>query len=447
MFDRVLVANRGEIAVRVIAACHELGIEAVAVHSEADTAAKHVRHADEAVHIGPAKVQESYLDVDAVLDAARETDVDAIHPGYGLLAENESFAAAVESADFVWVGPPSSVMADFGEKTRARRIMAQADVPVVPGTDAPVDGPEAVREFGAEHGYPVAVKADGGGGGHGLKVARSPEEVAETVQEARQEGEAFFDNAAVYVERFLENPRHVEVQILADTHGNVRHLGERDCSVQRRQQKLIEETPCPVIDDETRNELYDAACRGAAEAGYVNAGTVEFLYDDGAFYFIEVNARIQVEHTITEAVTGKDIVKWQLKIAAGEPIEFSQTEISLDRSAMEFRINAEDPAADFAPMPGTVETYRPPRGIGVRVDDGIDEGDDVSPYYDSLVGKFVVTGEDRAEVIARGRRALRDAEVSGIPTTIPFHHAVLDDPLFIQNDHGTRYVDDHFEGL
>ena len=442
MFDTVLVANRGEIAVRVIQAATELGIETVAVYSDTDETAKHVRLADVAHHVGSSVAARSYLDQDALLEAARETGADAIHPGYGFLAENESFARRVESAEGItWIGPPADVMADFGEKTKSRIIMDRAGVPIVPGTVDPVDDPEEVRAFADDHGYPIAIKADGGGGGRGLKVVESESEIDEQFQNAMREGEAYFDNPAVYVEKFLENPRHIEVQVLVDTHGNARHLYERDCSIQRRHQKLIEETPSPSLDDETRDELCAAAKSGVAEAGYVNAGTVEFLYEDGEFYFLEVNARIQVEHPVTEVVTGIDLVKWQLRVAAGEEITFSQDDVDGRGTAIEFRLNAEDPSDDFSPMPGTLETYRPPRGIGVRVDDGVDQGDAISPYYDSMFGKIVVHGENREEAIARGKRALAETDVEGIPTTIPFHLRVLNHEPFVLNEHTTNYVE------
>lgn len=445
MFDRVLIANRGEIAVRVIQACHELDIEAVAIYSDTDETAKHVRLADEAIHVGSSVARESYLDQDAILDAAREADVDAIHPGYGFLAESTEFAANVEQSNFAWVGPPSDVMADFGEKTKARSIMDQAGVPIVPGTNDPISSPDDVRSFAEEHGYPVAIKADGGGGGRGLRVVEDESEIEDQYRTAVQEGEAYFDNPNVYVERFLENPRHIEVQILADHHGRVRHLGERDCSTQRRQQKLIEETPSPALDQSVREDILDAAVRGTEEAGYVNAGTVEFLYEDGEFYFLEVNARIQVEHTITEVVTNVDLVKWQLRIAAGEPLDFDQEAIVPRGSAIEFRINAEDATDDFSPMPGEVTTYRPPRGIGVRIDDGIDEDDRIAPFYDSMFAKFVVHGEDREEAIERGKRALSEATIEGIPTTIPFHQQVLHDETFVAAEHTTKYIDEELE--
>lgn len=441
MFDRVLVANRGEIAIRIIKACQELDIETIAVYSDADENAKHVRFADEAKHIGASKAKESYLDQEALLNAGLDADADAIHPGYGFLAESEEFAAYVENSACTWVGPPSEVMGAFGEKTRARDIMMNADVPVVPGTTKAVTDAEEVHAFGNEHGYPVAIKAAGGGGGRGFRIVEDPEEAESQLRDASREADAYFDNPDVYLERFLEDPKHIEVQILADEHGNVRHFGERDCSIQRRQQKLVEESPSPALDEGTREEICDAAHRGAAAADYVNAGTVEFLYEDDEFYFIETNARIQVEHPVTELRTGVDLVKWQLRIAAGEELDFVQEDVDTHAAAMEFRINAEDPENDFTPLPGTLSTYDPPRGIGIRVDDGIDEGDTIAPFYDSMFAKFVVYGEDREEVLARARRVLNEATVEGIPTTIPFHRDLLEDDVFLENRHTTKYVD------
>ncbi len=447
MFDTVLVANRGEIAVRVMQAAAELGVETVAVYSGADETAKHVRHADKAVHVGSSVAAKSYLDQEALVEAARESNADAIHPGYGFLAENTSFAARVEDSEFVWIGPPSDVMDDFGEKTKAREIMHDAGVPIVPGTTDPAESPDEIRTFADEHGYPVAIKADGGGGGRGLKVVHDESEVDDRFEEARREGESYFDNPNVYVEKFLENPRHIEVQVIADTHGNVRHLYERDCSIQRDQQKLIEETPSPVLTDAVREDICEAARRGVAEAGYINAGTVEFLYEDEEFYFLEVNARIQVEHTVTEAVTGIDLVKEQFRVAAGKELSFEQDAVDPRGHAMEFRINAEDPRNDFNPTPGDLETYRRPTGNGVRVDDGVDQGDRISPFYDSLVGKFIISAADREELLARGERALKETDIEGIATTIPFHLAVLDDEQFRDSEHTTKYLDRQFDGF
>jgi acetyl-CoA/propionyl-CoA carboxylase biotin carboxyl carrier protein len=445
MFETILIANRTEIAIRVMQACRELGIETVAIYSDADENAKHVRYADRAYHVGSTKAAESYLDQEQILSAAATAEVDAIHPGYGFLAENAEFAERVESSEFTWIGPSSDAMEKLGEKTSARTIMEQAGVPIIPGTTEPVTEAAEVQAFAEEHGYPIAIKAAGGGGGKGLKVVEKASDVEATLETAKREGKAFFDNPTVYLEKYLENPKHIEVQILADSHENVRHLGERDCSVQRRQQKLIEETPCPVIDKNTRKNIGNAARRGAAEAGYTNAGTVEFLYENGEYYFLEVNTRIQVEHTITEAATGIDIVKWQILIAAGEEITFDQEDVSLGRSAMEFRINAEDPEEDFNPSPGTLSKYSRPTGIGVRVDDAFESGDDIPPYYDSMLGKLIVSGVNREEVIARSKRALDEMTIEGISTTIPFHESLLSTPRFIESRHSTKFVDEKFE--
>ncbi|MEF8784162.1 MAG: acetyl-CoA carboxylase biotin carboxylase subunit [Haloarculaceae archaeon] len=454
-FDKVLVANRGEIAVRVMRACEELGIDTVAVYSDADKHSGHVRYADEAYNVGPARAADSYLDHDAIIDAAQRSGADAIHPGYGFLAENATFAGTVGEAEGVtWVGPASDAMGRLGEKTRAREIMQSADVPIVPGTTDPVTDPGEVRAFGEEHGYPIAIKAEGGGGGRGMKVVRSPEEVEDQLQSAKREGEAYFDNASVYLERYLESPRHIEVQIVADEHGNVRHLGERDCSLQRRHQKVIEEGPSPALSGELREKIGAAARRGVDAADYTNAGTVEFLVEeedrgdgllgpDAGFYFLEVNTRIQVEHCVTEAITGIDIVKWQLRIAQGQELTFAQEDVEIDGHAMEFRINAENAAEEFAPATGgTLETYDPPGGVGVRVDDALRQGDDLVTDYDSMVAKLVVSGEDRAEVIERGKRALGEYEIEGIPTVVPFHRLMLTDEQFVAGKHTTKYLDE-----
>ncbi len=447
MFRKVLVANRGEIAVRVMRACEELNISTVAVYSEADKDAGHVRYADEAYNIGPATASESYLDGGAVIDAARRADADAIHPGYGFLAENADFARQVEHADGItWIGPSSDAMETLGEKTSARTVMDAAGVPIVPGTTDPVTDPAAVEDFAETYGYPVAIKAEGGGGGRGMKVVREPADIEEQLEAAKREGEAYFDNDTVYLERYLENPRHVEVQILADEYGTVRHLGERDCSLQRRHQKVIEEAPSPALSDELRADIGEAARRGIAEAGYTNAGTVEFLVEGDDFYFLEVNTRIQVEHTITEELTGIDIVKWQIKVAAGEEITFSQSAVSLDGHAMEFRINAENAAEDFAPASGgTLSTYDPPGGIGVRVDDAIRQGDALVTDYDSMIAKLIVTGSTRDECIARSLRALREYDIEGVTTIIPFHRLMLTDEQFNEGTHTTKYLDEEVD--
>ena len=449
MFNKVLVANRGEIAVRVMRACRDLGVRTVAVYSDADRNAGHVRLADEAYNVGPARAADSYLDHEAVIDAGRRADADAIHPGYGFLAENAEFARAVEDSELVWIGPPAEAMAQLGEKTKARSLMREADVPVVPGTTEPVESAEAVKEVAAEYGYPVAIKAEGGGGGRGLKVVRSADEVEAQFETAKREGEAYFDNGSVYVEKYLEAPRHVEVQILADEHGNVRHLGERDCSLQRRHQKVIEEAPSPALDADLRERIGDAARRGVRAAGYTNAGTVEFLVEETGegteFYFMEVNTRIQVEHTVTEEVTGIDVVKWQLRVAAGEELDFTQESVSIDGHAIEFRINAEDAADDFAPATGRLETYDPPGGVGVRVDDAVRQGDEIGGDYDSMIAKLIVDAGDREECLARSERALSEFEIEGLHTIVPFHRLMVTDRRFRAGEHTTKYLDEELD--
>jgi acetyl-CoA/propionyl-CoA carboxylase biotin carboxyl carrier protein len=460
MFEKVLVANRGEIAVRVMRACEELGIDTVAVYSDADKHAGHVRYADEAYNVGPARAADSYLDHEAVVDAAVQADADAIHPGYGFLAENAEFAGKVEDTDGVtWVGPASDAMSQLGEKTSARKTMEQADVPIVPGTTDPAEAAEAVETFGEEYGYPVAIKAEGGGGGRGMKIVRGPDEAADQFESAKREGEAYFDNDNVYLERYLENPRHIEVQIVADEHGNVRHLGERDCSLQRRHQKVIEEGPSPALTDELREQIGEAARRGADAAGYTNAGTFEFLVEEDPereagellgpetnFFFLEVNTRIQVEHTVTEELTGIDIVKWQLRVAAGEEIDFAQDDVELDGHAVEYRINAENAADEFAPATGgKLETYDPPGGIGVRVDDALRQDDDLVTDYDSMVAKLIVHASDREECLTRSERALAEYDIEGIPTIVPFHRLMLTDDAFTAGTHTTKYLDEDLD--
>ncbi|WP_058997142.1 acetyl-CoA carboxylase biotin carboxylase subunit [Haloarcula sp. CBA1127] len=460
MFDKVLVANRGEIAVRVMRACEELGIGTVAVYSDADKHAGHVRYADEAYNVGPARAADSYLDQEAIIDAAKQADADAIHPGYGFLAENADFAERVQETEGVtWVGPESESMEALGEKTKARKIMQSADVPIVPGTTDPVEDPEEVVEFGEENGFPVAIKAEGGGGGRGMKIVHDPEEAEEQLESAKREGEAYFSNDSVYLERYLENPRHIEVQIIADHHGNVRHLGERDCSLQRRHQKVIEEGPSPALNDALREKIGDAARRGVRESGYYNAGTVEFLVEedtdreqgellgeDANFYFLEVNTRIQVEHCVTEEITDIDIVKWQLRVAMDEEITFEQDDVEIEGHAMEFRINAENAADDFAPATGgSLDTYDPPGGIGVRLDDALRQGDDLVTDYDSMIAKLITYGGDREECIERGKRALKDFDIEGIPTVIPFHRLMLTDEKFVGGTHTTKYLDEQLD--
>jgi len=445
MFSKVLVANRGEIAVRVMRACEELGVRTVAVYSEADTHGGHVRQADEAYNIGPARAADSYLDHEAVLDAAEKAGADAIHPGYGFLAENAEFAAKVQDSPFRWIGPSAEAMEALGEKTKARALMQDADVPVVPGTTEPVESVEEITAIAEEYGYPVAIKAEGGGGGRGLKVVHSEDEVESQFETAKREGEAYFDNDSVYVEKYLEAPHHIEVQIIADHHGNVRHLGERDCSLQRRHQKVIEEAPSSILTDDLRERIGEAAKRGVDAAGYTNAGTVEFLVEDGEFYFMEVNTRIQVEHTVTEEVTRLDIVKWQIRIAAGEELGFAQEDVEIEGHAMEFRINAENAAANFEPATGTLETYDPAGGIGVRIDDAVRQGDSVGGDYDSMIAKLIVSAADRQECLVRSERALAEFEIEGFHTIIPFHRLMMTDETFSNGEHTTNYLDEELD--
>ncbi|GAB3028129.1 acetyl-CoA carboxylase biotin carboxylase subunit [Natronobiforma cellulositropha] len=447
MFRKVLVANRGEIAVRVMRACEELNVGTVAIYSEADAESGHVRYADEAYNVGPARAADSYLDHETVIEAARKADADAIHPGYGFLAENAEFASKVEAAEGItWIGPSSESMERLGEKTKARTVMDEAGVPIVPGTTDPVTDPDQVRAFGEEHGYPIAIKAEGGGGGRGMKVVTDESEVDDQFESARREGEAYFGNDSVYLERYLENPRHIEVQILADEHGNVRHLGERDCSLQRRHQKVIEEGPSPALTDDLREEIGEAARQGVKASDYVNAGTVEFLVEDGEFYFLEVNTRIQVEHCVTEEITGIDIVKWQLRIADGEELTFSQDDVEIEGHAIEFRINTENAANGFQPARGgRLETYDPPGGIGVRVDDALRQGDEIVTDYDSMIAKLIVHGGDRDECIARSLRALREYEIEGVTTIVPFHRLMLTDEAFVAGEHTTKYLDEELD--
>ncbi len=441
MFRKVLVANRGEIAVRVLRACRELDIPSVAIYSTADAEALHVRLATEAVCIGPPEAAQSYLNIHRILSAAEVTGADAIHPGYGFLSESPRFAEICTTCGITFIGPPAATMALLGDKVRARRLAEEAGVPVLPGTADPVtDAAEAARA--AERiGYPLLIKAGGGGGGRGMRRVEDPADLPQAMATAQAEAQAAFGDPAVYLEHFLEDPRHVEVQVLADQHGRCVHLGERECSIQRRHQKLIEEAPSPAVDDRLRAALGEAALRIAVAAGYVNAGTVEFLLDpEGRFSFMEVNARIQVEHPVTEMVTGLDLVKLQLRIAAGEPLPFAQADVLLRGHALECRINAEDPDR-FLPSPGRLTAFRPPGGPGVRVDTHAFVGAAVPPHYDSLVAKLITHGADRAEAVTRMLRALDEFEVAGVTTTIPFHQKLLRHPDFVAGRLSTRFLE------
>jgi acetyl-CoA/propionyl-CoA carboxylase, biotin carboxylase, biotin carboxyl carrier protein len=426
MFNKVLVANRGEIAVRVMRTLEELGVASVAVYSEPDRDAPHVRRAGEAYLLGPGPAAESYLKVDKIIEVAREAGAEAIHPGYGFLAENAAFARACEEAEIVFIGPPASAIDAMGSKTKAREIMRDAGVPIVPGTTDPVETVEDARRVIDESiGYPVAVKAAGGGGGKGFRVAQSEAELEDAFEGASREGEKFFSDPTVYIERYLPDPRHVEVQILADGEANVIHLFERDCSVQRRHQKLIEESPAPAVDPELRERIGRIGTEAARAVGYRSAGTVEGLLSDGEYFFLEMNTRVQVEHCVTEMVTGIDIVREQLKIAAGEPLAYGQDDVVLRGHAIECRINAEDAAKNFAPAPGTVGSYREPAGPFVRVDSGAEEGYEVLPLYDPMIAKLIVWDVDREASTRRMLRALGEFEIGGLKTLIPFHRALL----------------------
>jgi acetyl-CoA/propionyl-CoA carboxylase, biotin carboxylase, biotin carboxyl carrier protein len=432
VFSKVLVANRGEIAIRIFRTLRELGIETVAVYSEADRGALHVGAADEAYLIGPGPAAESYLDQERLLETARRAGAEAVHPGYGFLAENADFARGCEAAGRVWIGPPPEAIDVMGSKTAARETMRAAGVPIVPGTTAPVGSAEDVRRLGDELGWPIAIKASAGGGGKGLKVVPGPDEAERAYESARREGEAYFSDPDVYVERYLQDPRHVEVQILADGHGNVIHLGERDCTIQRRHQKLVEETPSPAVGEELRERIGRLGIEAARAVGYRSAGTIEGLLDrDGNYFFLEMNTRIQVEHTVTELVTGLDLVREQVLIAAGEPLSLRQDDVRLTGHAIECRINAEDPSNGFLPSPGRITSYREPSGPGVRVDSGVTLGSEVVGLYDPLIAKLVVHGVDREHARRRMLRALDEYEVGGVTTLLGFHRALLEHPCFV----------------
>ncbi len=437
----LLVANRGEIAVRVIRTAQEMGIRTIAIYSELDRDALHVDLADEAWNVGPAPAAESYLNQEKILQIAHESGAEAIHPGYGFLSENGGFARAVTEAGIVWVGPSAESIEAMGDKITSRRNAEEFGVPTVPGITDPVTTVEEVVEIAEEFGYPVAVKAAHGGGGKGLRVVQNAESAADAFEGARREADAYFGNSEVYVEKYLEKPRHVEAQVLFDSHGNGLFLGERDCSVQRRHQKLLEETPSPGMTSKQRKALGKAALAAGRSCDYVNAGTVEFLVDqDGDFFFLEMNTRLQVEHTVTEMVTGIDLVEWQLRIAIGERLEIE--EVNPRGHAIEFRINAEDPFMDYLPTPGQVVEWQEPAGPGIRVDSWIRSGTAVSQYYDNLMAKLIVWGSDREAAINRGRRALREFKVRGVSTTIPAHLAVLDHEDFIEGRHHTKWMEE-----
>ncbi|MGQ9556657.1 MAG: acetyl-CoA carboxylase biotin carboxylase subunit [Desulfurispora sp.] len=441
MLDKILIANRGEIAVRVIRACRELGLKTVAIYSRADRDSLHVRLADQAVCIGPPPVQDSYLNMQNIISAALVTGARAIHPGYGFLAENARFAALCQQHDLIFIGPAPAAIAAMGDKAVARETVQKAGVPVVPGSPGVVEELAQALQVAREIGYPVLIKAAAGGGGRGMRIAENEEELQRAWQAARAEAGTAFGNAAVYLEKYIEQPRHVEIQVLGDQHGNLLYLGERDCTVQRRNQKLIEEAPSPVVTPELRRAMGQAALEAAAAVGYFSAGTVEFLVDRHRnFYFIEMNTRIQVEHPVTELITGVDLIKEQILVAAGEKLSIRQSDVQIRGHAIECRINAEDPAAGFRPCPGRINAYLPPGGPGVRVDSFIYPGYIVPPFYDSLLGKVVVLGADRSEAVRRMLRALDEMQLEGVPTTIPLHRQVLQHELFQAGAYDTSFV-------
>jgi acetyl-CoA/propionyl-CoA carboxylase, biotin carboxylase, biotin carboxyl carrier protein len=445
VLSKVLIANRGEIAVRVMRTCRELGIATVAVYSELDRDALHVRYADEAHALGGQTAAESYLNTERILEIIRDTGADGVHPGYGFFAENADFARAVADLGVAWIGPPPEAIEVMGDKISSRKAAAASDVASVPGTLEPIKDVAEIIAFGDEFGYPVAIKAAFGGGGKGLKVCRDADGAADAFESAAREAQAYFGRSEAYLERYLTKPRHIEMQVFCDSHGNAVWLGERDCSTQRRHQKLIEESPASGLDDDTRAAMGAAAVKVALGCGYVNAGTVEMLYQDGEFWFLEMNTRLQVEHCVTEEVTSLDLVAEQLRVAAGEPLSFTQDDITHRGHAIECRINAEDPAKGFLPSPGKITRLRIPSGPGVRWDGGYDEGDEISQYFDNLVGKLVVWAPDRPRAIARMLRALREIEVGGIATTIPAHQALVAHPDFAAGAHSTKWVEEDLD--
>jgi len=446
MFQKVLVANRGEIAVRIIRACRELGIETVAVFSEADRRALHVRYADEAYLLGPAPSRDSYLSADKIIDIARKCGADAVHPGYGFLAEREDFAAACAAAGIAFIGPKPSSIAAMGDKAEARATVIKAGVPIVPGTEAVgnMTDDELLKEA-EQIGFPLLIKATAGGGGKGMREVKSLEEMPVLLQSARREAESAFGDGNVYLEKLLEGARHIEIQILADTHGNVIHLGERECSLQRRHQKLLEEALSPALDDDLREQMGNVAVKAAKAVDYVNAGTIEFLLDkDKNFYFLEMNTRLQVEHPITEMITGIDIVKEQIRVARGRTLSYKQEDVKFNGHAIECRVNAEDPYDNFLPSTGRITHCLIPTGPGVRVDTGVYPGFEITPFYDPMIAKLIVWGETRAQAILRMRRALEEYRIVGVRTNIPFHQTMMDSHRFMGGQYDTRFVEERF---
>ena len=440
MFEKILIANRGEIALRIHRACKEMGIKTVAIHSTADEDAMHVRLADESVCIGPNSIEQSYLNIPAIISAATVTNADAIHPGYGFLSESENFAHIVEEHDFVFIGPKPEHIANMGDKISAKKMMVAANIPVVPGSTDIIDSKEKAKNSAAEIGYPVIIKATSGGGGRGMKVVTQPEEMEVAINMAQNEAETNFGNASVYLEKYLKNPRHIEVQVLADNHGNAVHLYERDCSLQRKHQKILEEAPAPSLSNDLREYIGKLCCSAAKNIGYRNAGTFEFLYENNEFYFIEMNTRVQVEHAITEMICGIDIVSEMINIAADIPISFKQNQIGYEGHAIECRINAENPVT-FVPSPGKIDEFHTPGGLGIRIDSALYAGYTVPPYYDSLVAKLIVHAKNRNDCIMRLKRALDEMVISGIETTIPLHQQIIENPTFISGDYDIHWLE------
>ncbi|TKJ39073.1 acetyl-CoA carboxylase biotin carboxylase subunit [candidate division LCP-89 bacterium B3_LCP] len=446
MFNRILIANRGEIAVRIIRAAREMGIETVAVYSDADRMALHTRLADYAYNIGPPPSAESYLNKERIIEAARQAKAEAIHPGYGFLAENADFAGAVTNAGLTFIGPPPQAIRDMGLKTRAREIMQKAGVPVTPGTESAIEPGKGAEKIAQEIGYPVLIKAASGGGGKGMRIVHKPEELLKSMEAASREAASAFGDPQVYIEKYLESPRHIEIQVLADHHGNVIHLNERECSIQRRHQKVIEEAPSPVITPELREKIGAAAVAAARACGYQNAGTVEFLFDKRRnFYFMEMNTRLQVEHPVTEMTTGIDLVKEQLKIAAGEPLTIKQEDVKISGHAIECRIYAEDPLNNFFPSTGRIDYFHTPAGPGIRNDSGIFEGGEISVYYDPLISKLVAWGGDRAEAIQRMKGALQEYHIAGVHSNIAFCLLVMNTPAFVDGKIDTHFIEQHVQ--
>ncbi len=443
MFEKVLIANRGEIALRIIRACKELGVRSVAVYSEADADSLHVQMADEAICIGPAPATESYLKITNIISAAEVADVDAIHPGYGFLAENAHFAEICANCNITFIGPSADCIRNMGDKAIARDRMKAAGVPITPGSDGILKDSDEALHLAQKMGYPVLMKAVAGGGGKGMRVARNDVSLVQGFMAAAAEGEASFGNPDLFMEKYIESARHVEVQIIGDKHGNVCHLGERDCSIQRRHQKLVEEAPCPTLTDKERKALGDAAVKAARAVDYDSAGTLEFLYDEKAkqFYFMEMNTHIQVEHTVSEEVSGIDLMKEQIRVAAGEKLSFTQDEMVIRGHAIEYRVNAEDPYNNFTPSPGLVEAVHFPGGPGIRIDSHVYSGYTISPYYDSMIGKIIAKGKDREEAIARMRRALEEFTINGPHTSVPLGEALMVDKRFVDGTYNTAYLE------